>query len=97
MFRAALIFFESEDDQQLSGTIISPLDAGKRSFGLSTSSGDTCARVNTGATILLVNTTTAEIIAGTFADLEVGQSVDVFGAIASDSCIDANEVIVDVD
>ena len=97
LFRAALIFFEKEDDQQLSGTIISPLDAGKRSFGLSTSNGDTCARVNNGATILLVNTTTAEIIAGTFADLEVGQSVDVFGAIASDSCIDANEVIVDVD
>lgn len=97
LFRAALIFFETEAAQQLSGTIIEPLDAGKRSFGLSTSSGDTCARVDNGAAILLVNTTRSEVIAGTFADLKVGQSVDVFGVIASDSCIDATEVIVDAD
>ena len=92
--RAALIFIEADDEQQLSGTIIAPLDSGDRSFGLATSTGDTCVRLNTGAEILLVDTAASEVKLGTVENLELGQDVDLFGAKASDSCFDANQVIV---
>ena len=45
---------------------------------------------------LLVNKALSEVQKGSIEDLEVGHSVDLFGAKASDSCIDANQVIVDV-
>ena len=96
LMRAALIFIEAEGEQQLSGTIIAPLDSGDRSFGLATSTGDTCVRLNTGAEILLVDTAASEVKLGTVENLELGQDVDLFGAKASDSCFDANQVIVDV-
>jgi hypothetical protein len=96
LMRAALIFIEAEGDQQLSGTIIAPLDTVARSFGLSTSEGDTCVRVNAQAHILLVDTDAGEVKKGNVENLELGQNVDLFGATASDSCFDANEVIVDV-
>lgn len=96
LFRAALIFVEGAEANQVSGSIIAPLDASKQSFGLSTNSGDTCVRLNSGASNVLINAMTAEVTMGTFGDLELGQAVDVYGAIASDSCIDADEVIVEV-
>jgi len=96
LIRAALVFVEAEDDEQLSGTIIEPIDADERSFGLSTESGDTCVRVNVDADILLVDAENATVTIGEFADLAVDQSVDLFGMTAEDSCFDANEVIVEV-
>jgi len=96
LMRAALIFFEAEDDEKLSGTIIKPMDATARSFGLSTPGGDTCVRVQQNAYILLVDTDLSEVQKGSFEGLKIGQSVDLFGAKAADSCFDANQVIVDV-
>lgn len=97
LIRAALVFVEAEDDEQLSGTIIEPLDAAARSFGLTPTEGsDTCVRVDVDADILLVDTAASEVTMGTIDDLALGQMVDLFGATAEDSCFDANEVIVDV-
>jgi hypothetical protein len=96
LMRAALIFFEAESDEKLSGTIIAPLDTDARSFGLSTSAGDTCVRVNADADILLVDTESSEVKMGTMENLELDQDVDLFGVTAADSCFNANEVIVDV-
>lgn len=95
--RAALVFIEAEDDEQLSGMIIEPLDAVARSFGLTPDAdSDTCVRVAADADILLVNTAASEVTMGPIDALAVGQSVDLFGTTAVDSCFDANEVIVEV-
>jgi len=98
LIRAALVFVEDEDDEQLAGTIIEPLDAATRSFGLTLGdgSGDTCVRVNDDADILLVDEAAAEVTMGTIDDLALGQVVDLFGVTAVDSCFDANELIVDL-
>jgi hypothetical protein len=97
VIRAALVFVEAEDDEQLSGTIIVPLVAATRSFGLTPDVGnDTCVRVDADADILLVDAAASEVTLGTFDDLAEGQSVDLFGTTAVDSCFDANEVIVEV-
>ena len=96
LMRAALVFLEADEDEQISGTIIEPLVEADRSFGLTTAGGDTCARVNDDADILLVDEANSEVTMGTFADLAPGQSVDLFGATAVDTCFDANEVIMEV-
>lgn len=97
LIRAALVFVEAEDDEQLSGTIIEPLDTATRSFGLMPIEGsDTCVRVDVDANILLVDTTASEVTVGTIVDLALGQTVDLFGVTAVDGCFDAHEVIVEV-
>jgi hypothetical protein len=96
LMRAALIFLEAGDDEQISGMIIEPLVEADRSFGLATAIGDTCVRVDAGADILLVDEANSEVTMGTFADLAVDQSVELFGITAADTCFDANEVIVEV-
>jgi len=95
LIRAALVFIEAEADDQATGTIIVPIDAGSRSFGLTqTGGGDICVRVNDDADILLVDIAASEVTMATFAELAVGQVIDLFGK--SNDCFDANEVIVDV-
>ena len=101
LIRAALIFLEEEEDEQISGTIIEPVVeptvAELGTFGLTlTEGGDTCVSVNSDADILLVDEANSEVTTGTFADLAVGQSVDLFGESAVDSCFMANEVIVEI-
>ena len=98
LIRAALVFIEAEEDDQVSGTIIEPLDAVTRSFGLTGSgSTDICVRVEENADILLVDIAASEVTMATFAELAVGQVVDLFGQMGqSNDCFDANEVIVDV-
>jgi len=97
LIRAALVFVEGNEDEQISGTIIEPLDAADRSFGLTLAEGgDTCVRVDAAADILLVDESASEVTMGTFEDLALGQFVDLFGKSAVDECFDANEVIVDV-
>ncbi len=98
LIRAALIFVEAEDDEQVSGTIILPLDAATRSFGLTLAGGgDISVTVLEGADILLVDTAASEVTMGTFDDLYVGQIVDLFGSMPMTGVFEANEVIVDVD
>jgi hypothetical protein len=94
LVRAALVFIQAEDDEQVSGSIIDPIDAAMRSFGLSTAGGDICVRVNGDADILLVDIAASEVTMGEFGDLAVGQVADLFGVMSD--CFDANEVIVDV-
>lgn len=95
LIRAALVFIEAEEDEQMSGTIIDPLAPDTRSFGLTgTGNGDICVRVNGDAYILLVDIAASEVTMATFAELAVGQVVDLFGVMTD--CFDANEVIVDV-
>ena len=95
LIRAALVFIEAEEDEQASGTIIVPLEAVTRSFGLTlTGGGDICVRVNEDADILLVDIAASEVTMVTFAELAVGQVIDLFGVM--NDCFDANEVIVDV-
>jgi hypothetical protein len=97
LIRAALVFVEADDDEQISGTIIDPLDAVARSFGLTLAGGgDTCVRVNTDADIVFVDEAASEVTMGSIDDLAVGQTVDLFGMTAPDECFDANEVIVEV-
>ena len=98
LIRAALVFIMAEEDEQVSGTIIDPLDPVTSSFGLTLAdgSGDICVRVDTdpAADVLLVDVTASEVTMAAFADLYVGQIVDLFGVM--NDCFDANEVIVDV-
>ena len=102
LMRAALIFLEAADDQQISGTIIVPIneptDEALGNFGLAPTEGsDTCVDVSTDADILLVNEADSVITMGTFADLAVDQSVDVFGTTPPGSaCFLAKEIIVEV-
>ena len=101
LMRAALIFLEADDDEQISGIIIEPIveptEDAVGSFFLTAAEGvDTCVRVNSDADILLVDEANSEVTMGTFADLAADQSVDVFGMTAEDSCFDANEIIVEV-
>ena len=92
---AALVFIEAEQDDQATGTIIDPRDEASRSFGLTqTGGGDICVRVKDDADVLLVNVAASEVTMATFAELAVGQVVDLFGKM--NDCFDANEVIVDV-
>ena len=98
LIRAALVFLEAPDDEQLSGTIAAAtLDETARSFELVTEGGSVCVFVDTEAGILLVDTENSVVTPGAFADLADDQVVDLFGMTGEDSCFYASEVIVDVD
>jgi hypothetical protein len=97
LIRAALVFVEAEDDEQLTGAIGKPLDTTTRSFVLIPEVGNSvCVRVNDDADILLVDEAVSSVTMGTIDDLALEQMVDLFGITAADSCFDANEVIVEV-
>lgn len=97
LLRAALVFLEAEDAEQLSGTIGSEPDADNRTFDLMTESSElVCVRVNEDADILLVDTELSEVTMAAFTDLLMDQVVELFGMTAEDSCFDAAEVIVDL-
>lgn len=99
VINAALIFLDdAKDDEVLSGTIVEPLDADNRSFNLATDDGDVCVVLLEDAKITLVSqgddgTVNKE---GEFSDLELGQSVRVFGHSGTGGCFEANEVVVDL-
>lgn len=105
LIRAALVFIEAEEDEQLSGTIVAPVEATNPpdevtlgSFNLTPGDGggDVCVRVLFDADILLVDIAASTVTMAAFADIVAGQVVDLFGTTAGDSCFEANEVIVDV-
>lgn len=100
LIRAALVFLEANEDDQLSGTIADPIvddvEEGQ-SFMLITDAGDFQVCVLGGASILLVDETNATVTTAAFADLAVDQVVDVFGMMPEgEGCFEANEVIVAV-
>ena len=61
-----------------------------------TEGGDICVDVSNEADILLVNEAESVITMGTFTDLAIDQSVDVFGTQPETGCFLANEIIVEV-
>ena len=100
LIRAALVFVEADEDEQLSGTIAEIPEGSTDSFVLTTDGGDVNVMLVEGADILLVDVAASEVTMATFADLYVGQVVDLFGADLStvaERLFNANEVIVDVD
>ncbi len=96
--RAALVFIEPEEDEQLIGTIASVPDAATRQFTLQKADmSEQCVEVGAEADILLVDAALSEVTMGEFADLVQNQVVDIFGATVEGACTFlANEVIVDV-
>lgn len=98
LIRAALVFIESEEDEQLSGTISAAPADPSRQFTLTTADMmEHCIDVEQDADILLVDVMNSEVTMGSIADLAVDQVVDIFGEIVESECtFSANEVIVDV-
>lgn len=96
--RAALVFIEPEEDEQLAGTIANVPDETTRQFTLQKDDmSEQCIEVDAEADILLVDATLSEVTMGMFADLAQDQVVDIFGATVEGACTFlANEVIVDV-
>ena len=98
LIRAALVFLEANQDDQVSGTIIDPIvdTEVEQSFMLMTETGDVQVCVLETTSILLVDETNSEVTTATFADLAVDQVVDVFGTMPEgEGCFEATEVIVD--
>ena len=99
LIRAALVFLEANQDDQVSGTIIDPIvdTEVEQSFMLMTETGDVQVCVLETTSILLVDETNSEVTTATFADLAVDQVVDVFGTMPEgEGCFEATEVIVEV-
>jgi hypothetical protein len=101
LIRAALIFVEPVDADQLSGVIADDPVAETLSFMLTPADGgnNVCVNVDKDAGILLVDADMAEVKPGTFENLAMGQNVDMFGLApdAINGCFQASEIIVDVD
>ena len=99
LVRAALVFVEADEDEQLSGTIAEIPEGSTDSFVVTTDSGNVTVTLVEGADILLVDVAASEVTMATFDELYVGQVIDLFGADVStvaERLFDANEVIVDV-
>ena len=98
--RAALVFLESPEVDQLSGTIADPIvdNDEEQSFMLISDSTSVQVCVLGDASVILVDETTSVVTTGTFADLAVDDVVDVFGTLPEgEGCFEASEVIVDAD
>jgi hypothetical protein len=103
LIRAALVFIEAEDDEQLSGTIAEPLNAAADGMPANfvlvfEDTSTTCVNVYENTDVLLVDVAASEVTMGDFTNLAKDQVVDVFGqsSLEPDGCFEANEVIVDV-
>ena len=96
--RAALVFVEAPDDEQVSGTINGPVDTGAGTFDLLLGDGVTVVMVTVAddPVILLVNEVASEVTQGLVGDLADGQSVDLFGITPAEGTFTASEIIVDV-
>lgn len=101
LMRAALVFLEDEDDDMISGMIIDPLNVGQdddpKNFGLRNDAGDTCVNGGDDTDIILVDTVDSIVMTGTYAELELDQTIEVFGQMVEGGCFEANEIIVEVD
>ena len=101
LIRAAFVFVEAEDADQLSGTIAEPVPADPFAefFTITPSLGtDTCFRISDETTILFVDSATSTVTTGAAAQLAVDQVVDLFGLSAANAmsdCFMADEVLID--
>ena len=96
--RAALVFVEAPDNEQVTGTISGPVDSSAGTFNLLLGDGVTIVMVTIAddPVILLVDEVAAEVTQGSVDDLADGQSVDLFGITPSEGLFTASEIIVDV-
>ena len=100
--RAALVFVEDREDDQLSGTISgaveTDVDTGVVTFDLLLGDGVTIVMVTVAdaPVILLIDEVASEVTEGSIEDLADGQSVDLFGMEPSEGLFTASEIIVDV-
>jgi hypothetical protein len=99
ILNAALVFVSPPDEEQISGSISVIEEGATDTFTVTTDSGDYVVTVDAEGYILLVDVAASEVTMAEFADLYVGQIVDIFGADVStetDNLFNATEVIVDV-
>lgn len=101
VIRAAFIFADSDDQEQLSGTIVEPVpsDPLTEFFTIAPSEGtDACFRLHEDVSITFVNTEMSNVTPGEPGDLDVDQVVDLFGESAETAmsdCFIAEDVIVE--
>lgn len=96
VLRAALVFVEAPDEEQISGMINSDITGRTFDLLLPDSSTTVTVTVADGATILLVDEAASEVMIGDITSLANGQMVELFGTPPGDGLFDANEVIVEV-
>lgn len=94
VIRAALVFVEAEDDEQISGRISSEVSG--RTFDLLPADSSTLISVTVleSADILIVDEAAGTVTIGDISSLANGQTVELFGTTPTDGMFDANEVIV---
>ena len=97
VIRAALVFVEADDDDQISGTINSNITDSAFELLLSDLSTTVNVTVLGDADILLVNETDSEVTIGDITSLASGQSVELFGTSPGGGLFNASEIIVLVD
>jgi hypothetical protein len=97
LIRAALVFIEAPEGDQLSGTINGEPVIADRTFEvLDQSSALFMVTVATEADIIFVNTTKGEVTPGSFEDLGNGQVVELFGTSLPEAMFEADEIIIEV-
>ena len=98
ILKAAMIVLDSEGElQQLSGTIAIPID--DPGFVLSTDGGDICVQLTEDGIITFIMDAGAEMMEGSFTDLEAGQLADAYGMLSMEGvegCFQASEVVVTI-
>jgi hypothetical protein len=97
LIRAALVFVEAPEADQLSGTISGEPVVADRTFELTDGDANLImVTVTETADIILVNATTAVVEVGDFESLAADQSVELFGTELPDARFEADEIIIDV-
>ena len=98
ILRAALIVLDDDDElQELTGTIAEPIE--NPGFVLATTGGDICVELVEDGIITLIMDGGAEMMEGSFSDIEAGRTADAYGALSTDGvegCFQASEVVVTV-
>ncbi|HSM31040.1 MAG TPA: DUF4382 domain-containing protein [Woeseiaceae bacterium] len=92
--RAALVIIDGDDaEEQVSGTIGTPIDAETSSFFLVTSNGGVTVALVPAPTILVFDGD--EQVPGTFADVQEGRSADAYGELGMDGIFNATTVVIE--
>jgi hypothetical protein len=97
LIRAAFVFVEAPDSDQLSGTVSGDPVVADRT--LEVVDGDAflfMVTVASDADIILVNKATAEVESGSFDNLANGQVVELFGTSRPEAMFEADEIIIEV-
>ena len=97
LIRAAFVFVEAPESDQLSGTISGdPVVADRTLEVVDEDEFLFMVTVAGDADIIFVNKSTAEVQSGSFEDLADGQVVELFGTLLPDAMFAADEIIIEV-